>query len=200
MNNFPAMHFPLGVRGNNFDSQIKIIYSWSKMIPFASSGPFCACGLCNRNLFAHSHFLSLQIDSSSASGEHTHFFKIANAFSDLHYNLSPPDTIRETIAAATTTTLTWIQKVSIAKQFVSIIGTTINVDAASLSKTRSRTHAQQTTVGRVAAALSLRSQLPHSRARRDRRISRRGEKERERERDRERERERETEREREERI
>ena len=24
------MHFPLGARGNNFDSQIKIIYSWSK--------------------------------------------------------------------------------------------------------------------------------------------------------------------------
>ena len=37
------MHFPLGTRGNNFDSQIKIIYSWSKRIPFASSGPFCAC-------------------------------------------------------------------------------------------------------------------------------------------------------------
>ena len=43
MNNLPAMHFPLGARGNNFDSQIKIIYSWSKRIPFASSGPFCAC-------------------------------------------------------------------------------------------------------------------------------------------------------------
>ena len=37
------MHFPLGARGNNFDSQIKIIYSWSKRTPFASSGPFCAC-------------------------------------------------------------------------------------------------------------------------------------------------------------
>ena len=40
------MHFPLGARGNNFYSQIKIIYtyylySWSKRIPFASSGPFC---------------------------------------------------------------------------------------------------------------------------------------------------------------
>ena len=28
---------------NNFDSQIKIIYSWSKRIQFASSGRFCAC-------------------------------------------------------------------------------------------------------------------------------------------------------------
>ena len=36
------MHLPLEARGNNFDSQIKIIYSWSKRIPFASSGPFCA--------------------------------------------------------------------------------------------------------------------------------------------------------------
>ena len=36
MNNFPAMHFPLGARGNNFDSQIK-------RIPFASNGVFCAC-------------------------------------------------------------------------------------------------------------------------------------------------------------
>ena len=43
MNNFPAMHFPLRERGNNFDSQINIIYYWSKRIPFASSGPFCAC-------------------------------------------------------------------------------------------------------------------------------------------------------------
>ena len=43
MNNLPAMHFPHGPRENNFDSQIKIIYSWSKRIPFASSGPFCAC-------------------------------------------------------------------------------------------------------------------------------------------------------------
>ena len=30
------MHFPLGARGNNFDSQIK-------RIPFASNGVFCAC-------------------------------------------------------------------------------------------------------------------------------------------------------------
>ena len=37
------MHFPLGARGNNFDSQIKIISSWSKRIPFASSGLFCGC-------------------------------------------------------------------------------------------------------------------------------------------------------------
>ena len=37
------MHFPFGARGNNFDSQIKIIYFWSKWIPFASNGPFCAC-------------------------------------------------------------------------------------------------------------------------------------------------------------
>ena len=36
MNNFPAMHFPVGARGNNFDSQIK-------RIPFASNGVFCAC-------------------------------------------------------------------------------------------------------------------------------------------------------------
>ena len=36
MNNFPAMNFPLGARGNNFDSQIK-------RIPFASNGVFCAC-------------------------------------------------------------------------------------------------------------------------------------------------------------
>ena len=36
MNNFPAMHFPLGARGNNFDSQIKRIL-------FASNGVFCAC-------------------------------------------------------------------------------------------------------------------------------------------------------------
>ena len=43
MNNLPAMYFPLGARRNNFDSQIKIIYSWSKRIPFAPSGPFCAC-------------------------------------------------------------------------------------------------------------------------------------------------------------
>ena len=42
MNNLPAVHFPLGARGNNFDNQIKIIYSWSKRIPFTSSGPFCA--------------------------------------------------------------------------------------------------------------------------------------------------------------
>ena len=35
MNIFPAMHFPLGARGNNFDSQIK-------RIPFASNGVFCA--------------------------------------------------------------------------------------------------------------------------------------------------------------
>ena len=38
MNNFPAMHFLLGARGNNFDSQIK-------RIPFASNGVFCACTL-----------------------------------------------------------------------------------------------------------------------------------------------------------
>ena len=31
MNNLPAMDFPFGARGNNFDSQIKIIYSWSKL-------------------------------------------------------------------------------------------------------------------------------------------------------------------------
>ena len=37
------MHFPLGARGNNFDSQIKIISSWSKRIPFASSGLLCGC-------------------------------------------------------------------------------------------------------------------------------------------------------------
>ena len=43
MNNLPAMHFPLGARGNDFDRQIKIIYSWSKRIPFASTGLFCAC-------------------------------------------------------------------------------------------------------------------------------------------------------------
>ena len=45
MNNLPAMHFPLGARGNNFDSEMKIISSWSKRIPFASSGPFCACNV-----------------------------------------------------------------------------------------------------------------------------------------------------------
>ena len=49
MNNFPAMHFPLGARGNNFDSQIKIIYSWRKRTPFASSGPFCACSIYIKN-------------------------------------------------------------------------------------------------------------------------------------------------------
>ena len=43
MNNLPAMHFPLGAKENNFDSQIKIIYSWIKRIPFASSRPFCEC-------------------------------------------------------------------------------------------------------------------------------------------------------------
>ena len=36
------MHFPPEARGNNFDNQIKIIYSWNKRIPFASSRPFCA--------------------------------------------------------------------------------------------------------------------------------------------------------------
>ena len=51
MNDLPAMHFPLGARGNNFDSQIKIIYSWSKRIPF----PFCAWSITHIHTRTHTH-------------------------------------------------------------------------------------------------------------------------------------------------